>query len=699
MSLDTEVAGRPQDVVGDAPTLRARQDLLFAETREGVLVRWGTSGYVLKGKTAYRWLSTVLPLLDGTHTLDELVDGLDEGRAASVRQIVRSLQERGVVHAGSGRAPGASAADDGLDDQLAYVAHVVPDADAAMTRVRDAAVRVVGDGPVADACVAALVANGFEDVRCAPGTVAAPAVADEVARAGDRGRTPRVVAADPDRADGAGPADRAATLTLVLPTGAPTTAAVPAASASGVVLPVQVSGTTALVGPLETGRPGAATAEDAWQRYLAVAPAAEAARAWRRRSRGEAVPDLPGSPLAWSLLGNLLAFEVFKHVSGAGAESDGRVVVFDLETTVGVAEPLLPVPTRLVPEDDRVVTGGGDPVPDVVPTDGARPTLAVGAAPPTSDQVWKERLETGWEPLLGRRTGVVPDYDDLDVVQAPVKIGRVLLADPWSPGAARQVAGWSASTIADARDDAVRRAMCRYAAAVAPHLVGTTVAARDVATGETVPLDRAVALTGTGARATGTAAGRTAAQARAGAVAAARSAAALAALADGTARGAGRLDLHAASAGRLDFLLEVAATQGLDLGAVALAWPGGAASVVVTGGRTGTGRLDLTAVATASDPVAAAHEALVEVVARAQAADQDQTLGDERGTTPVAGAALDLVTATWAPPTAAPASASALDSPEALAADGLRCLQVDLTPDDLARATGVTITRVVLLDA
>lgn len=695
MSLDIEITERPHQPAEAGPTLRARQDLLFAETREGVLVRWGTNGYVLKGRTAYRWLSTVLPLLDGTHTLAELVEGLDEGRAASVRQIVRSLVERGVVQAGTVHAAGRTQEDRGLGDQLAYAAHVVPDADAAMARVGSATVHVVGDGPVADSCVAALVANGFDHVVCEPATAAAGTVTEEVDRARGRSRDPRVETAVPGTP---------ATLTLVLPTG--TADDVERAGADGgAVVPVQVSGTTVLVGPLATGEAVGATADDAWQRYLAGAPAAEAAEAWRRRSRGEAVTDLPGSPLAWGLLGNLLAFEVFKHVTGAGAECHGRVVVFDLETTVGVAEPLLALPTRLVPEDDReVLAGGVAPEAAAAPASapaGARPTIAAGAQPPTSDQVWKERLETGWEPLLGRRTGVVPDYDDLEIVQAPVKIGRVLLADPWRPGDVARVAGWSAGTIADARDAAIRRAMCRYAGSVAPHLVGPTVPARDLGTGASARLDRAVALAGAGALATGTAAGRSGARARDGAVAAARSAFALAALADGTARGAGRLDLAAGPDHRTGFLLEVATTLGLDVRAWATSWPGGAVSVAVAGARPGsdgTVRLDLCAAATAVDPVDAVHEALLEVVARAQAADQGQDLGDPGpGAAPVAGAALDRTTAPWTP--APTADAGALASPQALAADGLRALQVDLTPDDLATATGVTITRVVLLEA
>lgn len=64
--------------------LRLRHDLVFAQVPGGALVRHSDGGFVLRGQTTYRWLTSLAPFLDGSRTAAELVDGLDDPRSKRV---------------------------------------------------------------------------------------------------------------------------------------------------------------------------------------------------------------------------------------------------------------------------------------------------------------------------------------------------------------------------------------------------------------------------------------------------------------------------------------------------------------------------------------------------------------------------------------------------------------------------------------
>ncbi len=704
MTAEVDVSTRQSETgVEERSPLRARQDLLFAQVPDGALVRWGDSGYLLKGRTAYRWLASILPRLDGRHTIDDLVAGLDPARAASVRQIVRSLAERGVVQAGS---PVQRASADPLDQQLAYVAHFVPDAAAGLERVRTARLAVVGDGPVAASCVASLLANGFDRVACAQAVRHAPPVRDELDRMRGTSRAPHldggtdswdvdILDVDAPGVDAPGVDDGGGrTIELVLATDpwaspASVLELTDKALATGCsVLPITACGPAVLLGPLVSPVDGPEPG-DGWERFLAGASATDSSEFWRRWARRERVSDPAGSELSLSLLGNLIAFEAFKYISGVGAETQGKVIVFDLDTTVGGSEAVLPLPRRLIA---RPITVGDQPEPGPGPVDGRpAPAVARSTTERTGDGSWKQRLETGWESLVGRHTGVIRDYDDLTITQSPLKIGRVLLAVPGRAGV-RSVSGWSTGTIGDARDHAAYRAMSRYAVSVARRISGPTVPAWDLVTGQPVEIDRAVVLDGSGAVGIGTAAARSSARAAERALQAALSGRVLADLADRTGPPPTPLDLGSGGDdAELDFLLEVAGTMRIRLTAFARAHPGDAVTVVVIGARTASPDrpLDLVAAATAADRQVALRTGLTQVIAQAQAVDQglaDLTDGDDPE--PVPGEALGWLD---------PGPPSLQGAPGTTAEPGFRGVRVDLTPDDLATCTGVTVSRVVLL--
>lgn len=77
--------------------LRLRHDLVFAQVPGGALVRRADGGFVLRGQTTYRWLTSLAPFLDGSRTAAELVDGLDDPRSKRVDDLLSVLREHDAV--------------------------------------------------------------------------------------------------------------------------------------------------------------------------------------------------------------------------------------------------------------------------------------------------------------------------------------------------------------------------------------------------------------------------------------------------------------------------------------------------------------------------------------------------------------------------------------------------------------------------
>ncbi len=70
---------------------KLKGDTFYISTGDGVYLRNNQSSYKIKGKVMYRWIEKLVPYLDGQHTLEELIDGLDEERQAMVTKLVTTL--------------------------------------------------------------------------------------------------------------------------------------------------------------------------------------------------------------------------------------------------------------------------------------------------------------------------------------------------------------------------------------------------------------------------------------------------------------------------------------------------------------------------------------------------------------------------------------------------------------------------------
>jgi bacteriocin biosynthesis cyclodehydratase domain-containing protein len=120
-----------------------------------LLLEYGRSVVVVQGSAVETLLPALLPLLDGTHTVDEITAELGAPRA--VEQALRLLSSCGVLVEGP-----AAAAADGAATSIA-AAYGIPPA-AVADRLGGARVGVVGTSAAADAIARMLRASGIGEV-------------------------------------------------------------------------------------------------------------------------------------------------------------------------------------------------------------------------------------------------------------------------------------------------------------------------------------------------------------------------------------------------------------------------------------------------------------------------------------------------------------------------------------------------------
>ncbi|MEU1500155.1 TOMM precursor leader peptide-binding protein [Streptomyces sp. NPDC005732] len=549
-----------EDIAQSRP--RIRRDVLFTRTPSGVLFHNAHGGFNVVTQSAYRFAALIVPHLDGERRVEELCAGLGDKQRDMVVQLVRALYARGFAR-DAGLTPPADALSAPVmkrfSHQLDYLDHYADDAPGRFLRFRSTPVAVLGDDAVARWAALGLLRNGCAAVAvtgpnpphavltrelhgvegtddldaeaaaltgagCAPRLERLP----EPAGVSPAGAPPAVGARSADGTYGWQDLDGWET---VLVTGANGRRQLLRLLAEGVpagrrLLGTWTFGNRAVVGPVMTaGTPGCWCC--AALRLGAGADAADSADLWASvgpaAPLGVLPPDLSG-PLA-GMLGNLLAFEVFRLATGAlPAETRNQIVVQDLDSLDVLTEPLLPHPrcpycaseegpvteatgtTEVggtseataatdaggtceaggVREDggmakggvtgprDTPVTDGGTAEPRPLPGDLLRaPHPDDELAAPTADGAADEDAARTLLAALDRRdvlvherAGVFTAFADEDWEQTPLKVSTVLLGV--APGRTRRISAADVHTVAGARLTALFRAAEVYAEHVVP---------------------------------------------------------------------------------------------------------------------------------------------------------------------------------------------------------------------------------------
>ncbi|MEU8564870.1 TOMM precursor leader peptide-binding protein [Streptomyces cyaneofuscatus] len=443
---------------------RIRRDVLFTETPGGVLFHNADGGFHLTGRTAYRFASLVVPHLTGHHRLDELCAGFGPGQRAMAAELVKTLYARGFARDIPATDPD-TAGDDGLSPeiaerfaaQIAYVDHYTDDAPARFARYRTTRVAVLGDDETAPWCVLSLLRNGCARIGTTTPHDEREGVAAEAAGAGAQIET---VGAGTD----AGWADLDG-YDVVVVTGSGAGARTHRLLAAGVpegvtLIPAWLFGRRLIVGPLST-----AASTGCWSCALlrlggnVDAGAAEAL--WSEAAGAVPVSgDALSGPVA-AMVGNLIGYEIFRLTTGAlPAETDGQVLVQDLESLDVMAEPVQPHSrcARCAALDAR------EPVP-ALPDALALPVTPTVETARDAEALVEElnRVSTA---LVRPYTGIFRRYDDEELTQTPLKLSRVEVA--LGGGVRRRIAAFDVHHLAGARLRALYAAAEVYVEHVVP---------------------------------------------------------------------------------------------------------------------------------------------------------------------------------------------------------------------------------------
>ena len=245
-----------------------------------------------------------------------------------------------------------------------------------------------------------------------------------------------------------------------------TTALLAAGVPEGVsLLPLAVIGDRALVGPLTRGsRPGCWVCTAL--RFGANQPPGPAADLWS----GLIVPSAsdaataPSRPLA-AMLGNLLAFEVFRLTTGAlPPETEEQVIVQDLDSMDCTTEPLSAHP-RCPYCAGRSEKADDAESPEAVIPESPRTTTVADAD--QADDMHDEL--TARSVLVRPSVGMFTAFDDDTITQLPVKAARIRLGLGHTER--RAITAFDVHHVVGARLSALHRAAEVYAEHVVPSRV------------------------------------------------------------------------------------------------------------------------------------------------------------------------------------------------------------------------------------
>ena len=395
---------------------RLRQDAAFIRTPEGFVATLADESFMVKGRTAYDLLTALFPHLTGEQTLAAMCEGLDQAHQTSVVSLITTLMKRGLVIDHQPPSPGVdTAALEKFAEQASFLEHLGDRGARGFQKFRDARVVVVGDRDLGEEVVGSLVRNGS-------------AGATLVGNDADLAR--ELEGADLVCYASMRPSPRQAVRVAEL------------CESRGIAfLPTWRLGNELLLGLLwDPGTPSRPCWRCMWMRMVenGVAGSGEW---WAALEIGDAalrpVPAVPHQAAA--MLGGVLGFEIFKHVSGVTVSDFAQAVtIFDLYTFGTFRER-----PAIHPCCDRHGSWRAEG------TEAARDPLHAMAP-----------LQHQW---VAPRLGIVTRFSDSGLRQIPIATAAVEIASlPRSLTSDGLVFGFGASSMAEARVDALERALARY---------------------------------------------------------------------------------------------------------------------------------------------------------------------------------------------------------------------------------------------
>ena len=368
-----------------------RGDAIILKHPSGALIKDGVSSYLVRGDGAYLWLSRMVGMLDGSHTLGEILGLYSEELRPTAQELISLLASQKTVRWLTRSWGGSQKPLDGLES---FLANWTDSPDSVARSFRTTRIEVVGSGHDAVAFIRTLKDNGAEDVGIVDAEVA---------------RGPWVVAVSS------------------VPEGQLQSLAARAQAGEFVLLPLVLSGDALVLGPFIGDRynlrlDGVLEALRRNDGSMASKPSDEAEKETRKESDGSCSSTVSPGPL--DLMGTHTAFEVFKEITGVmRSQLVDSVCVMDVPSLdMHLEHPVIP--------------------------------FAVGnfdtEFPSTSDSETDVVLDALLA-LIAPRTGLASRLDDLDLPQEPLFLAAV--AHGWNER--RRSVGHSRRHLASARREAL----------------------------------------------------------------------------------------------------------------------------------------------------------------------------------------------------------------------------------------------------
>ncbi len=435
---------------------KLKKDSIFIQTDTGIFFKTEEMEFTLKGKSVYRWVTTLAPHMTGETTVAELCEGLGADHQNMVTRLVSTLLQRGVIKNHIPESDDLLLAEvrEQFAPQIEFIDHYADRPLQQFKTFRDSQVLLVGAGQSLTALTIALLTNGLARV-----TLAVSGETERYRKALDAalalpdyssavqfvpwtpdldGKDYDVIAYCADSSD-LSQVDRLFRASL---------------NAGAVFLPAVVFNGYAIIGPIS--RP---EQSPCWlcglMRFAANAGSVTAASLWQQLYLGAPTNShhADSYAIAMRLMGNGLGLELFKILTGClPSVSEEGMIFQDLETLEAtrsrlVAHPLCPICSQqeletAVNQARAIVNNQKNPTPA------------------------KELLDHHYY-FVNSHVGLFTDFGDEGLSQLPLKTARILGGGPASPAASEvDVVAFSLNNLRDARDVAFLRAISHYSQAI-----------------------------------------------------------------------------------------------------------------------------------------------------------------------------------------------------------------------------------------
>ena len=74
-----------------------RGDALYFKHPQGAVVKDVNGSYLIKGETVYDWLAALTPLMNGSHSIDQIRAEVPRGTESTAEQLIDLLVSRGTA--------------------------------------------------------------------------------------------------------------------------------------------------------------------------------------------------------------------------------------------------------------------------------------------------------------------------------------------------------------------------------------------------------------------------------------------------------------------------------------------------------------------------------------------------------------------------------------------------------------------------